>query len=378
MVRIISLTVLLLLFAGQCLSEEHTPGAVLDVAKKANCYFMHKHPDPSKPTFVGKMRPSNLWTRAVYYEGLMALDGVSPDTTCLNYALTWADSHKWMPRNGVKTTDADDQCCGQTYFLLADRAGMNIDTRLTYVLDNLQRQMHTRRYDYWTWIDAIQMAMPLYAMAYHFTGDRAFLDYAMQCYRWSRDSCAGKGLFNQQSGLWYRDKDYLPPYREPDGQPCYWSRGDGWVYAALARVMQTIGKEDKYYQELKHDFVLMSKAVIACQRTDGLWNPSLVSTHYEGEELSGTALFLYGMSWGIRQGLLSKKKYYLPCQKAWEGMVNKCIHPDGFLGFVQGTGKDPSAGQPLSYSKVPDFEDYGTGCFLLGASEYYRLLKQKK
>ena len=56
-------------------------------------------------------------------------------------------------------------------------------------------------------------------------------------------------------------------------------------------------------------------------------------------------------------------------------MVRDAVHHDGFLGWMQGTGKDPSAGQPLSYDKIPDFEDYGTGCFLLGATEYYKYLK---
>jgi hypothetical protein len=55
-------------------------------------------------------------------------------------------------------------------------------------------------------------------------------------------------------------------------------------------------------------------------------------------------------------------------------MVKDAVHHDGFLGWMQGTGKDPSAGQPLSYDKIPDYEDYGTGCFLLGATEYYKLL----
>ena len=48
----------------------------------------------------------------------------------------------------------------------------------------------------------------------------------------------------------------------------------------------------------------------------------------------------------------------------------------GFLGWNQGTGKDPSAGQPVTFTSVPDFEDYGTGCFMLGAIEYYRLLSE--
>jgi rhamnogalacturonyl hydrolase YesR len=126
---------------------------------------------------------------------------------------------------------------------------------------------------------------------------------------------------------------------------------------------------------LRKDFVRMSKALLKCQREDGLWNVSLVSNHYAGPELTGTALFLYGMSWGIRMGFLKATEYKPICDRAWEGLVRDCVHPDGFLGWAQGTGKDPSAGQPLSYTKVPDFEDYGTGCFLLGGVEYYKLVK---
>ena len=56
--------------------------------------------------------------------------------------------------------------------------------------------------------------------------------------------------------------------------------------------------------------------------------------------------------------------------------MRTCVHADGFLGWNQGTGKDPSAGQPVTFTSVPDFEDYGTGCFMLGAIEYYRLLSE--
>jgi hypothetical protein len=43
------------------------------------------------------------------------------------------------------------------------------------------------------------------------------------------------------------------------------------------------------------------------------------------------------------------------------------------LGFVQGTGKEPKDGQPVSYDHLPDFEDYGLGCFLLAGSEVYKM-----
>ena len=52
-------------------------------------------------------------------------------------------------------------------------------------------------------------------------------------------------------------------------------------------------------------------------------------------------------------------------------MVKEALHPDGMLGYVQSTGKEPSTGHPVTYDKIPDFEDYGLGCFLLAGSEIY-------
>jgi hypothetical protein len=59
--------------------------------------------------------------------------------------------------------------------------------------------------------------------------------------------------------------------------------------------------------------------------------------------------------------------------KAWNAVSKECVHPNGFLGWVQGTGKEPKDGQPLGYDKTPDFEDYGLGCFLLAGSEIYKI-----
>ena len=355
------------------MANAQTAQDVLETAQKANDYFMAKYDDPTKPTFVRKIRPSSLWTRAVYYEGLMELYTIDQQQRYIDYAMRWADFHNWTPRNGVTTTDADDQCCGQTYYLL--QPFTERQNPMEKVLENLDKQIASGRCDYWTWIDAIQMAMPLYAMAYKQTGDRKYIDYAMKAYRWSRNECGG-GLFNTANGFWWRDKDYVPPYKEADGKDCYWSRGDGWVYAALVRVMDVIGKKDKYYKELKRDFVMMSKAFASFQREDGFWNVSLVSpVTYGGKEATGTSLFLYGMAWGMRNGILKEKEYRHIADKAWTALATESVHADGFLGWVQGTGKDPSAGQPVTYTSVPDFEDYGTGCFLMGATEYYKLVK---
>ena len=352
------------------------PQQVLNVAQRVNNYFMQKYADPTQPTFVKKVRPSSLWTRAVYYEGLMALYDIDPDVRYTDYTDRWANFHQWTPRNGVKTTDADDQCCGQTYLMRiqATTTPEQWKERARFVIENLDNQMATGRTDYWTWIDAIQMAMPLYFQVYKLTGDRRYADYAMQMYRWTRNECGG-GLFNKKTGFWWRDKDFVPPYQEQDGNNCYWSRGDGWVYAALVRVMDQLSPKDKYYKELKADFLSMSRAFASCQREDGFWNVSLVSpVTFGGKETTGTSLFLYGMSWGMRKGLLKTKEYKPVADRAWKALATESVHPNGFLGYVQGTGKQPSDSQPVTYTSIPDFEDFGTGCFLLGAVEYYKLL----
>ena len=379
MKRIAALWGVLLL--ATTLTAQNTAQQVLSTTQKVNNYFMAKYADPTIPTNVKKVRPSNLWTRAVYYEGLMALNEIDPQERYLDYTDRWATFHQWTPRNGIKTGDADDQCCEQTYLMRYVQTGKQ--EMLSPTLQNLDLQMQKANpknqalYGWWTWIDAIQMAMPVYMQAYRITGNKKYRDHAMQMYRWSRNECGG-GLFNEKDGLWWRDADYVPPYKEPDGKDCYWSRGNGWVYAALVRCMNQLDKKDPAYKELKKDFLMMSKGLLACQREDGFWNPSLVSSNYAMTETSGTALFLYGMAWGIRNGLLKAKDYREACDRAWAAMEKTSVHNDGFLGWMQGTGKDPSDGQPLNYTRVPDFEDYGTGCFLLGATEYYKLLTKFK
>jgi len=381
------LTILCFLGLVCPVTAQPTAEEVLQVTQCANDYFMNKYEDPTVPTNWKKVRPSSLWTRAVYYEGLMALYGIDPQQRYLDYTDRWGAFHQWTPRNGINTTDADDQCCSQTYLMRFVQIGDSAMLKPT--LENLEHQMVTPNlklqtsnfkpqtsnlYAWWTWIDAIQMAMPVYMQAYQLTGDKRYRDHAMQMYRWSRNECGG-GLFNVKDGLWWRDADFVPPYKEPDGKDCYWSRGNGWVYAALVRCMDQMSAKEKAYKELKKDFLLMSEGLRGCQREDGFWNPSLVSSNYAMTETSGTALFLYGIAWGIRHGYLKAEVYRPVADRAWQALTT-VVHPDGFLGWMQGTGKQPSDAQPLSYDRIPDFEDYGTGCFLLGATEYYKLISR--
>jgi rhamnogalacturonyl hydrolase YesR len=228
--------------------------------------------------------------------------------------------------------------------------------------------------DDWNWIDAIQMAMPVFARLGVIYNDTSYFRKMYDLYSFAKYNHGGKGLYNAADHLWCRDKDFIPPYKEPNGQDCYWSRGNGWVFAALARTLSLLPKTDPHYNEFLQDFKDMANALIPVQRNDGFWNVSLHdSTHFGGKETSGTALFTYGFAWGLNKGILDKKIYKPIVIKAWNAMVKDAVHPDGILGYVQGTGKEPKDGQPVSYTITPDFDDYGLGCFLLAGSEVYKL-----
>jgi len=347
---------------------------VLAVMKLTNQYFMDKWPDPGKEIVTNRARPSNIWTRAVYYEGLMALYNLSPDKKYYDYAVLRGERHKWGLRDGTNTRNADNQCCGQTYLdlYMIDRKPERINDIKTSI-DNMVKS--TKSGD-WNWVDALQMAMPVFAKLGVLYKDNAYYEKMFDLYNFSKMSHGTNGLYNPADQLWWRDKDFVPPYKEPNGEDCYWSRGNGWAFAALVRVLDIMPKNAPHRDEYLETYLEMAKALVPIQRNDGYWNVSLHdATNYAGKELTGTVLFTYGMAWGINKGIIQKKIYQPLVLKAWNAMTKECMHPNGFLGYVQGTGKEPKDGQPVTYTSVPDFEDYGLGCFLLAGSEVYKLKK---
>ncbi len=347
---------------------------VLEVARHANHYFMNKWPDPGKEVVGKKVWPSNLWTRAVYYEGLMALYKIDPQKEYYDYAVDWSQKHNWDMMRGTYTRNADNQACGQTYLDLYEIDGRKNPERIKYVKLSMDSMIASKKSDDWWWIDALQMGMPIFAKLGRITGEQKYFDKNYEMYAYTKYRHGGNGLYNSKDKLWWRDKSFVPPYKEPNGEDCYWSRGNGWVVAALARTLEETPESDPHYQEYLQDYKDLLSALLPVQREDGFWNVSLHDpTNFGGKEMTGTALFVYGMAYGINKGLIDEKTYLPVVIKAWNAIVKDSVQPNGFLGWVQGTGKEPKDGQPLAVNKEPDFEDYGLGCLLLAASEVYQL-----
>jgi unsaturated rhamnogalacturonyl hydrolase len=350
-----------------------TQNDVLKKMRLANQYFMDKWPDPGKEIVTERARPSNIWTRAVYYEGLMALYEIDPQKKYYDYAVEWGSKHQWDLRDGVETRNADNQCCGQTYIDLYLLDKKQNPERIEKIKPAIDKMVSSDKVDDWWWVDALQMAMPVFVRLGAIYNDTSYFRKMYELYAYTKNTHGDHGLYNPADHLWWRDKDFDPPYKEPNGEDCYWSRGNGWAFVALTRTLSMLPKTDPHYNEYLQDYTDMADALLKLQRPDGVWNVSLRDpTHFGGKETTGTSMFTYGFAWGVNNKILDVKKFRPAIIKAWNGLAT-AVHENGFLGYVQGTGKEPKDSQPVGYDNVPNFEDFGLGAFLLAGSEVYKV-----
>ncbi len=194
------------------------------------------------------------------------------------------------------------------------------------------------------------------------TGNPAYLDKAVKLWWKTTDY-----LYDPQQHLYSRDGSYLEK-KEKNGAKVFWSRGNGWVLAGLARVLENMPENDARRYSLVTLFKDMAAKIASLQQPDGSWHASLLDPDsYPIKETSGTGFYCYAILWGLNHGLLSKSEYWPVAKKAWLALVTS-VQPDGMLGYVQPIGASPDKVNEQSN------EVYGTGAFLLAGAQLYQYI----
>jgi rhamnogalacturonyl hydrolase YesR len=330
---------------------------------------MRKWPDPGREiAALNKVWHSNLWTRAVYYEGLIAFNKTFPAQNLYDYAVQWGNAHKWTVGSGKTSRHADNHCCGQTYLALYELEKK--PEQLRCIKDNIDAMLATEKIDDWSWIDALQMAMPVYAKLGVLTGDKRYFERMHAMYEFTRNRHGGNGLYNPVEHLWWRDKDFVPPYKEPNGKNCYWSRGNGWVLGGIVRILQDMPANYPARNKYEQVFKEVCSRIASLQGKDGLWRSSLLDPdEYPSPETSGSGFFCYALAWGINNHLLAADQFLPVVAKAWEGLNWAVDKKTGMLGWVQAVGADPRS------VSADETQEYGAGAFCLAGSELVKLAK---
>ena len=357
-----------------------TVDEVKDVVRKVNTYWQTNNPAEVR----------SFWDNAAYHTGNMEAYRLFSEEggqrkeegeRMLDYSIRWAEHNQWM---GATEPDSekwkykkygegqdyvlfgDWQICFQTYI---DLYYFSMDEKkVARAIEVMGYEADSRVHDYWWWADALYMVMPVMTKMYKLTGERKYLDKLYENILYS-DSI----MLDYETGLYFRDGKYVyPKHKTASGKKDFWARGDGWVLAGLAKVLQDMPETYVRQPFFVEKFTRMAHAVKALQQLEGHWTRSMMDPQQApGYETSGTAFFCYGLLWGVNHGKLSKKEFGPTIEKAWNYLTTIALQKDGKVGYVQPIGERAIPGQTVDANSQANF---GVGAFLLAACEYARYL----
>lgn len=354
-----------------CQSTKSQADEVIEIIHKVNNYWQTNNPQHG----------NSFWHKAAYHTGNMEAYKLTKEPAYLEFSKAWAEQNEWK---GAKSDNKEEwkytygesdeyvlfgdfQTCFQVY---ADLYNIEpADYKIARAREVMEYQMSTDYNGYWWWADGIYMVMPVMTRLYKITDNPLYLE-KMYEYLTFADSI----MYDAESALYYRDAKYVyPNHKTINGIKDFWARGDGWVLAALARVLQDLPADDTYRDHYVERFRVMAKAVADSQQPEGYWTRSMLDPEFApGPETSGTAFFTYGILWGINNDLLSKQEYAPVVDKAWKYLTTVALQPDGKLGYVQPIGEKAIPGQVVDAESQADF---GVGAFLLAACEMARYVE---
>jgi unsaturated rhamnogalacturonyl hydrolase len=336
------------------------------------------------------------WIRGTYYTGVMACYQATGIKKYLLQCNDWGKKYNWgiPPIGYAEGSGANVLTCSQTW--LESYMAEKDKSKILPVINYLERKDFKTpagmpgSYYYESgrkYVDALYVCAPALAMLGRVTSDPEYLAW-MDAFFWDVYGT----LYDNSDHLFYRDIRFRPESdyadqsplipdsinyadaREPyayqktkNGKKVLWSRGNGWAFASLARILKYIPADYGNYNRYKGLFIEMAEQLKNRQQPDGFWYPNLDDPlDYGSKESSGTGFFTYGLAWGINNGILSKEEYLPVVKKAWEGLVS----------VVSDEGK-VQWGQSVSFAPYKilkeDSHEYVTGMFLLAASEIYNL-----
>jgi unsaturated rhamnogalacturonyl hydrolase len=345
------------------LSTEIKPLPVL-MAMQRVADWQLAHPVTNRPTG---------WICSVGDIGMMALAGISGDAKYRDAMLAKCETNGWvLPEYQGRKNHADDQCygqvCAELYFLHRDnRMIAPMRERFDWILANPARtasldfSQRDHGQELWSWCDALFMAPPTWTRLCAATGDERYLDFAVTNFWRTTDY-----LYDTNAHLFFRDSSFFTK-SETNGAKMFWSRGNGWVFAGTVRMLQYLPMNHPDRPRFEQLFKDMAGKILTLQQPDGMWRASLLDPEdYPMPEASGSALFTYGLAWGVNQGLLDRATYEPAVRKAWPALVG-CVDADGKLTHIQ-----PAGSQPVRFAE-DSTQPYGGGVFLLAGSEVYRM-----
>jgi unsaturated rhamnogalacturonyl hydrolase len=306
------------------------------------------------------------WERGTWYTGVMEAWIATHDQSFFNQALNWGKLNDWQI--GTERLGANRLFCSETWtelYLVQQDPEMIAPTEKSLLTADPNSPAGAKR---WyldgekPYIDSLYGAsvFPMLALA---TGRRQYLATMHSFF----DDVSG-ALWDNDAGLYYRDPTYIGK-RTANGKKILWSRGNGWAFAGIVRILEYLPRNDPEEKKLLAIYKRMAAELIKRQSPDGFWRANLDDPDdVPNPESSGTGFFCFGLAWGIDHHILNEKIYWPATKRAYAALAG-AVGPDGRVGWGQQVDARPNpAGQQSTH-------EYVTGAFLLASGEVYKLSK---
>lgn len=247
---------------------------------------------------------------------------------------------------------------------------------------------HKKIYPWQMWLDGLYMGQPFYAEYSLVNNEDKWNDIANQ-FVWmeSRARDAKTGLLYHG---WDESKEQKWANKETGLSPHVWGRAMGWYAIALADTLDYFPKNHPRRAELVAIFNREAEAITKYQdKKTGVWYDiiDLPAREKNYLESSASAMFVYSLAKGVRQGNLPEK-YLETVRKGWTGIKKEFIKelPDGSLDWegtvsVSGLGGNPYRDGSFDYymsEKLRTNDVKGLGPAVMAAVEIEMLERGKR
>lgn len=181
------------------------------------------------------------------------------------------------------------------------------------------------------WADDLFMGVSFLCRMGKMTGDIKYFDDA------------ANQVLNYTKYLWHPEKQIYYHYYHTDTKElgvAHWSRANGWVLMAQADLLTMLPKNHPKRDALIANFKQQVSGIARYQGKNGLWHQVLDKID-SYEEITGTAMFVFGIARGVREGWIHKDFIYV-AEQGLKGMMTKMTDRGDITAICVGTGIMPS------------------------------------
>jgi rhamnogalacturonyl hydrolase YesR len=146
--------------------------------------------------------------------------------------------------------------------------------------------------------------------------------------RAAREMVAYIDTLQNEDGLFYHAPDV----------PYYWGRGDGWLAAGMAELLQSLPEDNLYRPKIMNGYLKMMAALLKNQSSSGMWR-QLITDPEAWPETSGSAMFTFAFITGVKNGWIPASIYEPAAKKAWIALVGYLDENANLKEICEGTNK---------------------------------------